>query len=365
MNDIKFLVCDLSLLDRPSWLNPCDAFLSYEDAEKNNYNWDSPIHAPNSWHSYAAAMHGRFICASSDNDWKEHIKWADMILFTWNYNPVIASEVIRASKKMGKVCIGAFHENGSFFQHNGKNLRWYVDYKECASECDAILSYPRMNTFTHVFKGMGLKTYVLDCPQPYHTAIRKDFIVPVEERRGIMVGPCKKENEIEKRNWIFNVFRAIEATQEEGFAPRITTINLDKTINNEMLVGILKRFDSEIEWNVVNQLPYHDYLRLIATHQRTINIDSSDTQGQVDADSLFVGVPLLPHNTGHTTDFADRYFVVRNTFIDFPMELGEPNLMSEEDVVEEYVKMFMTFDDCAQRLKSFYDFATAMKKTNA
>ena len=153
-----------------------DSFQSYENPEKDNYNWDSKIHPPISWHSYAACMNGRFICASPKNKFGDHIKWADCILFTVNYNPKIALDVVLAAKKLGKKVIGAYHENFDFFQYTAKNLQWVNDFKNFANACDAFLLYPHKSMCETMFRGIGITTELIYIMQPYHTDMRKDFL---------------------------------------------------------------------------------------------------------------------------------------------------------------------------------------------
>jgi hypothetical protein len=307
---MKFLVCDLSAVARPKLIIAEDRFMSYEDANCDA-NWNSPIHAPVSWHSYAAAMNGRIVSVPKD-DWREQIEWADIVLALWNYDPGIAMQIIQDMKRQGKLVIGAFHENGDTLQMHAKNVGWLTDFKNCANACDAVLTYPRHNVYQHLYRALGITAEFLSLPQPYYTAKRKNYILAPEHRRGVFVGPRKKDREIERRNWIYNIVMAKDLIGKPfGSYPeifnRITTIN-DTIFSNEVLKAELEALLDDCYVEVIKPLRYDAYLKTIATHQVTLNMDASDTQGQVDADSMFVGVPLYqPPGLDFRTDFGDIY----------------------------------------------------------
>ncbi|MDB5119781.1 MAG: hypothetical protein JWN56_999 [Sphingobacteriales bacterium] len=315
---MNFLVCDLSLVDRPKAIGPNDRFISYEDPDCDA-NWDSHIHAPISWHSYAAATSGRIVCAPKDN-WTDHIKWSDTVLALWHYNPKIAMQAIREMKKLGKKVIGAFHENGDTFQWLARDVNWLVDFKNCANACDAMLTYPRNKIYKNIYPAMGIKSELLYIPQPYFTNKRSEYIMNPSARKGIYVGPKRKdmESERERRNWIYNITMATDLIGKEfGFIKevfnKITTVNTSSFSNEQLTVQLNKLFiGCNIE--VISPLNYHAYLKMIASHQVTINLDSSDTQGQIDADSMFVDVPLYqPVDLDFRTDFGDLYHEMQNS----------------------------------------------------
>lgn len=354
---MNFLVCDLSLIDRTNYKSKADERVLYDDA-KHDMHWNNPdAHAPISWHSYAACMspNGRFICAPDDK-LGEWIKWSDCILALWNYNPKAAQDVIVKMKKLGKKVIGAFHENGDTFQFHARNIQWLVDFKNCANACDAVLTYPRDIVYEELFENIGIeKSKLLYVPQPYYIEKQNDFIVPIENRRGIFVAPLKKDQEIERRNWIYNVvYASSEIRKSEGnILNRVTTINVSTQYSNEELRRLLQELiGNDIEINVVGQQKYHDYLRLIAGHQYTINLDSSDTQGQVDADSMFVKVPLLQNkNVLYRTDFGDLYAETNCVFeYDFK-EQYQANVEACEKVMNRYSK----FDVVRNKLTYWYE----------
>jgi hypothetical protein len=218
-------------------------------------------------------------------------------------------------KKQGKKVIGAFHENGDTFQWLARDVNWLIDFKNCANSCDAILTYPRNKIYKNIYPSIGITSRLLYIPQPYFTAKRTDYIVDCDYRKGIFIGPRRKdaENERERRNWIYNIIMAAGLIGKQFGAisevfNRITTVNVSSISNEQLKVQLGKLFRGcNIE--VLSALNYDDYLKLIASHQLTINLDSSDTQGQVDADSIFVDVPLYQHaDIDFRTDFGDIYF---------------------------------------------------------
>ncbi len=307
---MNFLVCDLSLIDRPQLIGKNDRLMSYEDPGCDA-NWDSEIHAPISWHGYAAAMNGRIVCAPADN-WKEHVKWADTVLALWNFNPKVAMQAIQDMKRLGKRVIGAFHENGDTFQWHARDLDWLLNFKNCANACDAIFTYPRDRVYRNIYTSMGITCQLLYIPQPYYTKKSSGYIIPKHKRRGIFIAPRRKLTEIERRNWIYNIIISTKLIGKKyntagPIANRITTIN-DSQVPNEILANQLKAVFNGYNIEVIQPLEYHSYLKMIAGHQVTINLDASDTQGQTDADSLFVDVPLYqPPGLDFRTDFGDIY----------------------------------------------------------
>ncbi|RVU00431.1 hypothetical protein EOD41_13215 [Mucilaginibacter limnophilus] len=347
---MNFLVCDLSAVANPELITANDRLMSYEDVN-GDANWNSSVHAPISWHSYAAAMNGRIVSVPKDN-WREQIAWADTVLALWNYDPGIAMQIIQDIKKQGKLVIGAFHENGDTLQMHARNVSWLIDFKNCANACDAILTYPRHKIYQHFYRTLSITTEFLEWPQPYYTLKRKDYIIASELRQGIFIGPRKKNHEIERRNWIYNIAMAKDLIGKPfGLYPeifnKITTIN-DTDFSNESLKAELETLLDGCYVEVIKPLKYDDYLRTIATHQITINMDASDTQGQVDADSMFVGVPLYqPSGFDFRTDFGDLYYSC--------IQSGQ----TPEQATETIMTRMCTFENTRKLITNWYARANA------
>lgn len=342
---MNFLVCDLSRIDRPQVMGKNDRFISYEDPGCDA-NWDSEIHPPISWHSYAAAMNGRIVCAPADN-WQEHVKWADAVLALWDFNPKVAMQAIQDMKRLGKKVIGAFHENGDTFQLHAKDLDWLRNFKNCANACDAVLTYPRDKVYRSIYTAMGITRPLLYIPQPYYSKKSPGYIIPRQERSGIFIAPRRKHKEIERRNWIYNIILATELIGKEHnaagiIANRITTIN-DSQTSNEVMAGQLKAIFGGYNIEVIPKLGYHSYLKMIASHQVTINLDGSDTQGQVDADSLFVDVPLYqPPGFDFRTDFGDIYHDLLS------------NGLNDEQAIASIINDISSFTTVREKINQWY-----------
>ena len=328
----KLLVLELSLLDRPHLIS--DQYINYENGLPSNAS-----HDPISWHSYAAAMNGRFISAPH-SDLKEHIEWADIILATWNYSPLLAKNVITQIKKLGKPVILAFHENGDMFQKNAKNLQWLIDFRECANMCDAIMIYPHHEIFGKIYEGMGIKAQQVYIPQPYDIEGVRKYIVP-ELRRGIFIGPQLKDDEIEHRNFILNVLLAAYHIKEhKHIYPSITIIN-SSPAHTATVGGFLNRLCPGIMFNIYNKLSYEEYLECLAQHQYYINADTSFTQGQVDLDAMALGLTPLVWDMGFGTDYGSLYRQ------NFSQTAGSNAPLS-------FVEKYCSFEVCKQQLTQLY-----------
>jgi len=298
---IQFLVLETSLVEKAHLIT--DEYISYENGEL----WKEKSHPPISWHSYAAAFNGRFISAPHEK-MKECVEWADVVLVTINYSPKASQKIIQHIQSLGKIVFSAFHENGFAFQRNAKNLQWLKEFRDCANQADYFLTYPMDYIFRDVYKNLGIEEQKLVyLPQPYDLNRAHEFTTPEDERAGIFIGPRRKDDELE-RNWILNIIRAAGTIlKRDDVNPIISLIN-SSSISNEKLRDDLQGLYPSIIFEVYSSMPYEDYLRLIGKHQYYINDDSSSTQGQCDADALYVGVrPLDISNQKFYTDFGKLY----------------------------------------------------------
>ena len=121
------------------------------------------------------------------------------------------------------------------------------------------------------------------------------------------------------------------------------TIN-ESAVTNEELKKQLKILFKGYRIEVISPLSYDAYLRMLATHQVTINLDSSDTQGQVDADSLFVGVPLYqPLDFDYRTDFGDLYHEIITSGAD------------SRNTIKKIMTQISTFDKVKETITDWYN----------
>ena len=325
---MNFLVCDTSLIQLSHLIT--DEYISYEDG-----NFWNKSHAPISWHSYAAAMNGRFISTPHEK-LKECVEWADTIMVGINYHPKASQKIIESMIKQGKIVIGFFHENGDAFQHNAKNLQWVKEFRDCANQADFFLTYPMNDVFRGIYENLGIqKEKLVYIPQPYDLSRAHEFMTPESERKGVFIGPRKKDDELEKRNWILNIIRAAGTINSRYYdiEPLISLIN-SSSIPNETLKKDLQDLYPYIIFDVYSPLPYEELLRLIGKHQFYINDDGSTTQGQIDADSLFVGIrPLDVSNQKFFTDFGKLY---------------EDGIQWPED----FMKKHCSFEVCKDRIEN-------------
>lgn len=282
----KFVLCDLSLYDRDHLIT--DRFVSYENT--SDFHWNNNyIHKPISFHAYAAAMKGRFVSAPLD-DWNQHVKWADTIVFTICYNCKIAKNIIEKTKALGKKVLVAFHESGDRLQFLFKNdPQWIIDFRDACNAADYVLAYYKPNIMIPFYEGIGIsiEKIVSDVPQPMVLEMRDKFLVPEEKKNGLFVGGRLKFAELEKRNWIYSFAIAIKFAKRKNIK-RIVTQN-GTQIKNETLLNVLQQLaGDEIKVELYGDLPFEEYLHLLASCQHVINFDGGDVSGQLEYDALFV-----------------------------------------------------------------------------
>lgn len=305
---MNFLVLDTSLISMQHAIS--DRFISYEDGWQNHWG-KLDEHPPNSWHSFAAAMSGRFVSAPLDN-WMDHVRWADTILLTWTYSPAESLKVLRLCKKMGKKVIVAFHENGSTVNLLVKNLDWLVDSKKLYLEADYISHYPhkyisflgeKETKYSQILRIFN--TY----PDELFVNVHKDDIYLYdygeEEReqkdkmsnvKKILIGIQYKDNEHENRNFLGNLVEASAFNECD-----ITIINSSSIISNETMQSKMREWFGRDNINVISKTKnWYDFLKLIDEHDGVINNDTSFTQGQVTSDAIFRGKRVLDYSTAHS-----------------------------------------------------------------
>ena len=285
---MNFLVLETSLIDRPNLIS--DRFISYEDGWENHWG-KLDEHPPISWHSFASGMSGRFVSAPLDN-WTEHIKWADMILLTWTYNPQESLKILRFCKKQGKKVIIAFHENGGMINLLSKNLDWLIGVKSLYEETDYISHYPHKDVnfvFSDSYQHKRVKIY-----NSYPDEKWKYF----EDGEGALVGIQIKDNEIEDRNFMGNISLAYHYSLNPG---GVTFINSSSQSNENIKVKLENLFDSRSIINVVSKTKnWYEFLELIDKHKYVINNDWCHTQGQVTSDAMFMGKIVNDSYTEHS-----------------------------------------------------------------
>lgn len=322
---MNFLCCDLSLYDREHLIT--DRFVSYENAPDFHWNNNS-IHKPISFHAYAAAMKGRFVSAPLD-DWNQHIKWADVVVFTFCYNCKIVKNVIEKTRALGKKVFVAFHESGDRLQFLFKNdPQWIIDFRDACNAADYVLAYYKPNVMIPFYEGLGIarEKIVGDVPQPMVLEMRDKFLV--QEKNGLFVGGRLKFAELEKRNWIYSFAYAVKIAKQKNIN-RIVTQN-GTQIKNEVLLNVLQQLaGSEIKVELYGDLPFEEYLHLLASCQSVVNFDGGDVSGQLEYDALFVDtVPITQDEDEfdmlleYSSTALDQWYIYSNNIAAYPTPLG-------------------------------------------
>lgn len=292
---MKFLILDTSLVSQQNLIG--DRFISYEDGWQAHWG-KTDEHPPNSWHSFACAMGGRFVSAPLDN-WMGHIQWADVILLTWTYDPLESLKILRYCKKLGKKVIVAFHENGSTVNLLAKNTGWLANCRKLYLEADYVSHYPHKNVqFIHETELVAHNTKMLEFFNCYPDELFVDHYQ--NPGTGTLIGVQFKNNEHENRNFFGNLIHAIKYV-DMG----ITVINSSDIISNSNLRQSLAEFYGcdEVKINVVSKTnTWYEFLDLIDKHRYVINDDTCLTQGQVTSDAIFRGRYILDNNTAHSIE---------------------------------------------------------------
>ncbi len=163
----------------------------------------------------------------------------------------------------------------------------------CLRADGAIATTPELVTF---FNASGVRhTEFIPTPWPIDDA-RWDLSLPIEERRGILVGTCEFRAPLRNHLTALLALRQLAASMYET----ITLINIDGRRGR----GLIERlgYDPQL-LNVVElhrppptdhrKFPYPDYLRLIARHKIVWQLDATGGIGQVAGDALLARVPCV------------------------------------------------------------------------
>ncbi len=230
------------------------------------------------------------------------------------------------------------------------NFEWLVDLKNLANSCDGLLTYPRNVIHKDIYKSLGVpKEKLLYFPQPYYLDIRNRFLKDEKDKKGIFIGCRFKEQEHERRNFIYNVCNAINKVNDKEVGNRIVIQNEKTTLTNDQLLKYLKEINPNIDYEIYGLMEYEKYLDVISTCELTINMDSSDTQGQVDYDSLFVGTPI-DINKYYRTDCADLFKeFLENHDITFQMN------NTKQEIINKFLKDYCSFDKTKKQINDWYN----------
>jgi len=302
---MNLLIIDAAYIDRPYVIT--DKYVSYENTDDGFWG-DATIHPPLSFHSYAAAMKGRFL-SFPITPIGDHLNWADIVILAFEYSPAMVLPIIHKIHSQNKKVISVWKENGCrWHQEICANPEHVLQVLKVFKESDYIATY--MNkSFNMLFLNKGLvKNHIkLNNVWPMsNNKIRDKFKGKIGS--GVLVGPSYDTNlEINRGFWENLDIAVWYANEDEK-----VRVVLKRSDN-----GITKVLD-ELYPNKIEQVPYisnyYEWLDFVSTNRIVINNDLSNTHGRVTADARFTFRAFVDRNTelGQCTDEELSYENFRN-----------------------------------------------------
>ena len=249
-------------------------------------------HPPVNYHAYAACTGGSF---HGSVDRALATGRPVLLLLRQDLGP--AWRCLRRLKKAGRIVAVAFKEAGSAQVaarlSQGPDLRRLARIVEAADGC--LASAPWLEDFFRALRpktsGVEPDRTVRFLPTPYPVDDgRWNFSVPPAQRRGIFVGT--REFAVPSRQHL----RAILAARELHLATGepVTVLNPEGRAGGKTLLalGFSPKEDASLRF-VRGPLPFTEYLRLLARHRITFQLDRSGVPGQVAGDALLCRVPCV------------------------------------------------------------------------
>jgi hypothetical protein len=277
---------------------------------------DAKVHPPVNYWAYAAATGGQF-----------HQRHAtitdpcDAVIVLLRRRNAAAIRAIQALKKAGHRVFVSWKETGA--HQIEQQTRWWwrrsgvsralelADGAVAATEA-SVAHYRRLAP-------PGFAVHFV--PPPYPVDVDGwDFSIPVEQRKGILVGT--RELDVPTRRHAEALKLAAELARRCG--THVTVMAGAERRRTEALVG-------NVDLRVIEQrLPYPDYLRMMATHRLVLQLDASAVPGQVAGDALLCRILALGGN-GTSERVAFPEFSALN---EQPLELlaAAQQLLSEASV---------------------------------
>jgi hypothetical protein len=234
-----------------------------------------PGHPPVNYHGYAACCRGAF--------YRRHREIPDSVegvLVLLRKNGMgDALEAVRKLRERGKRVRVSWKESGL------PQVARALDRPRIASRFRAVCAEAHgfvssTPDLVPLYRSAGcVRGDFVPTPYPVEETVW-DFSIPISERVGIFVGT--REFATPSRNH----FLALSSLS--GFDHPITVINTEGWTGARLLRSISPNLRV-----VRGQLPYPEYLRLMARHRIVFQLDRSAVPGQVAGDALLCGLPCV------------------------------------------------------------------------
>lgn len=231
-------------------------------------------HAPVNYHAYAACCRGGFYQSAKKIPADAR---AVLVLLRKSGLPA-ALQAVKELRQRGLRVFISWKESGlhqvadclAYARHHEK-------FRELCREADGFLS--STPELVPLYQAAGCPTGGF-VPTPYPVEEAEwDFSVPVEQRRGILLGT--REFDIPTRNHYLAVSLALR------LGVPVTVISTDGAGDR-----LLRSISREISI-VRGPLPYAEYLRLMARHRLVFQLDRSAVPGQVAGDAMLCRIPCV------------------------------------------------------------------------
>jgi hypothetical protein len=240
--------------------------------------FQSKVHPPVKYHSYAAATGGAF-CDAVEQVLTPRRFTHCLVLLRRRLRPCL--DAIR-KLKAEKITVWVAWKECSTFQIAAQleDSKLWALYAEILQLCDALVSPtlvpppipPRID-----------EPRLLGIPTPYPVDLPEwDFSCHPSERRGIFLGT--RELFTPSRNHLAAVTTALRVARRIG--SHVTVINSEKVRGRRMLDALAAGIPAEQFRIIECRLPYNEYLRQISWHRVVFQLDRSGVPGQVAGDTL-------------------------------------------------------------------------------
>jgi hypothetical protein len=231
-------------------------------------------HPPVNYHAFAACMHGSFLRDAATVPPEATV----LLLLRRDLRPALRT--LDLLKKKGARVFITWKESGLHQVAkalDGRN-QWERFQELSGNSFGAIATTHELPS---LYRAAGARN-VHFLPTPYPVDFPQwNFSRPVGERAGIFIGT--REFDVPTRFHEMAIQVALSLAGREGEC--ITVID-----NGSCARWKKKSFASHPVRFVKGPLPYHEYLRLIASHRAVFQLDRSAVPGQVAGDCLLAGV---------------------------------------------------------------------------
>jgi len=245
---------------------------------------DEQAHPPVNYHGFAACTGGTFYRKEEaiPKDQKQ-------VLLLLRQDLKASRQAMVELRRERKTVALAWKEAGAFqiAAQLGKPANLQLFQEICERADGAIATTPDL---VPIFTAAGVR-YTEFIPTPYPVEDpRWDFSMPVEERRGILVGT--REFGTPSRNHLAALLslKHLAASMFET----VTVFNCDGWRGRRMIARL--GYDERLLKVIEGRLPYPRYLKVVAKHKLVWQLDASAVPGQVAGDALLARVPCVGGN---------------------------------------------------------------------